>query len=199
MFDSRLQSRRNLILAFFLLGLVLSSTGNALAAPGGQEPAPGSPKFEAYLTREVRQQLVLLPFYSVFDNLQFKIDGAKVTLLGQTVRPSLKNDAASAVKRIEGVEAVDNKIEVLPPSSADDRIRRAEYRAIYSFPNLQKYSLQAVPPIHIIVSAGRVTLEGSVATEADKSAAGIRANSVSGVFSVTNNLRASTTEGNRGR
>jgi hyperosmotically inducible protein len=141
------------------------------------------------IIREVRHELVMLPYYGVFDNLAYKVDGANVTLMGQVTRPTLKSDAENVVKKIEGVEHVKNEIEVLPPSPGDDRIRRAEYRAIYGDNVLSRYALQAVPPIHIIVKNGNVTLEGVVATEADKNIAGIRANGVSGVFSVTNNLR----------
>ncbi len=141
------------------------------------------------ITREVRHELVMLPYYGVFDNLAYKVDGYTVTLLGQVTRPTLKSDAENVVKKIEGVEHVKNEIEVLPVSPNDGRIRRAEYRAIYGDTVLNRYALQAVPPIHIIVKNGNVTLEGVVATEADKNVAGIRANGVSGVFSVTNNLR----------
>jgi hyperosmotically inducible protein len=109
--------------------------------------------------------------------------------MGQVTRPTLKSDAENVVKKIEGVEHVDNQIEVLPVSPNDDKIRRAVFRAIYSDPTMDRYSIQAVPPVHIIVKNGNVTLEGVVATEADKNIAGIRANGVSGVFSVTNNLR----------
>ncbi len=141
------------------------------------------------LEREVRHELVMLPFYGVFDNLAFKIDGDKVTLLGQVSRPTLKTDAERVVKKIEGVESVDNQIEVFPLSPNDDRIRLAVYRAIYRDNSLSRYVLRAIPPIHIIVKNGNVALEGVVATEADKNIAGIRAKGVSGVFGVTNNLR----------
>src|ERR1017187_907214 len=141
------------------------------------------------IPREVRHELVMLPYYGVFDNLAYRVDGSSVTLLGQVTRPALKNDAGNVVKGIEGVERVDNKIEVLPPSPIDDGIRRAEYGAIYGHPGLDRYAMQAVPPIHIIVANGKVTLEGVVATQSDKDLAGIRANGVSGVFSVANNLR----------
>ena len=183
-------SARKVRVSFFALILVLLPA-TAFAAPkaGPQAPAPNSANYGAYLTREVRSQLVLLPFYSVFDNLAYKIDGTKVTLLGQVVRPSLKDSAGKAVKSIEGVTEVDNQLEVLPVSGGDDRIRRAEYRAIYSKPSLQMYELRSVPPIHIVVKNGNVTLEGTVATQADKTVAGLAANGVPGVFSVTNNLR----------
>ncbi|MEO8595241.1 MAG: BON domain-containing protein [Candidatus Solibacter sp.] len=142
------------------------------------------------LSREVRHELVMLPYYGVFDNLAYRVDGRTVTLVGQVTRPTLKKDAENVVKDIEGVERVDNQIEVLPLSSADDAIRLATYRAIYGRVGLDRYALQAVPPIHIIVSNGKVSLEGVVASEADKNQAGLYANGVSGVFSVTNNLRA---------
>ena len=148
----------------------------------------GKPAGQDRITREVHHELVMLPYYGVFDNLAYRVDGSTVTLLGQVTRPTLKDDAGRAVKGIEGVERVDNQIQVLPLSSTDDGIRMAEYRAIYSQPGLDRYALQAVPPIHIIVANGNVTLEGSVASQADKDMAGVRANSVPGVFKVTNNL-----------
>jgi len=141
------------------------------------------------LVREVRHELVMLPYYGVFDNLSYRVDGSTVTLMGQVTRPTLKSDAGNVVKEIEGVTRVDNQIQVLPLSSMDDGIRIATYRAIFSKPGLDRYSMQAVPPIHIIVDNGKVTLEGVVATEGDKNQAGLYANGVSGVFSVTNNLR----------
>jgi len=125
----------------------------------------------------------------VFDNLSYKVDpDGTVTLLGQVARPALKSDAENAVKRIEGVEKVVNNIEVLPPSPMDDRIRRATYRAIYGNEALSEYQLRAVPPIHIIVKNGNITLEGVVARQMDKQIAGMQANGVHGAFSVTNNL-----------
>lgn len=141
------------------------------------------------LTKEVRHELVMLPYYGVFDNLVYRVDGSKVTLFGQVRDPKLKDDAGKAVKRIEGVSAVDNQIEVMPLSATDDQTRIAVYRSIYSKPSLQRYQMGAVPPIHIIVKNGNVTLEGVVANQADKDVAGIAANGVSGVFKVTNNLR----------
>lgn len=141
------------------------------------------------IVKEVRHELVMLPYYNVFDNLAFKVDGSTVTLMGQVTRPTLKSDAERVVKGIEGVEKVVNNIEVLPVSPNDERIRLAVYRAIYGQPGLQRYGLQAVPPIHIIVKNGNVTLEGVVANEADKNIANVQANGVPGVFSVKNNLR----------
>ena len=130
----------------------------------------------------------MLPWYSVFDNLAFQVDLDKVTLIGQVTRPVLKSDAEAAVKRIEGVATVVNKIEVLPLSPMDDQLRRAEFRAIYREPGLQRYGLGAVPSIHIIVKNGHVTLEGVVDSEMDRNVANIRANQVPNVFSVKNNL-----------
>jgi hyperosmotically inducible protein len=140
------------------------------------------------LYKEVRHQLVMLPWYSVFDNLAYQVDGRKVTLFGQVTRPTLKSDAESAVKSIDGVTSVVNNIEVLPPSPMDDQLRRALYRAIYGEAALSRYSIQAVPSIHIIVKNGNVTLEGVVDNETDKNLANLRANQVPNVFSVKNNL-----------
>jgi len=141
------------------------------------------------IQKEVRHELLMLPYFGVFDNIAYKVDGYNVTLMGQVTRPTLKSDAERVVKGIEGVERVDNQIEVLPPSSMDDQLRTRLYRAIYGFPSLQRYSLGVQQPIRIIVKSGRVSLEGVVDNEADKNTAGIRANGVSGVFSVTNNLQ----------
>jgi hyperosmotically inducible protein len=144
---------------------------------------------ESKIAREARHQLLTLPYYGVFDDLAFRVDGDTVTLLGATANPTLKRDAESSVKRVEGVGRVVNQIELLPVSSIDDQIRRATFRAIYGDPALSTiYGFRSVPPIHIIVKNGHVTLEGVVANAMDKNIAGIRANSVSGVFSVTNNL-----------
>ena len=169
------------------------------AAPQAQ-PNPGqdqsmsanetlSPESQDKLVREVRHELIMLPYYNVFDNLTFGINGRTVTLNGQVVQPVTKSDAENAVKHIEGVEKVVNNIEILPPSSGDDRIRRRAYETIYSYGPLFKYSNMAVPPIHIIVRNGRITLEGVVDSESDKNYAGVRANQVPGTFQVTNNLR----------
>lgn len=148
-----------------------------------------SPEAEDKLIREVRHELIMLPYYGVFDNLEFRIDGRTVTLEGQVTKPVLKSDAGNVVKHIEGVEKVVNNIETLPPSPMDDRIRRAVYNSIYSYGPLFKYGNMTVPPIHIIVKNGRITLVGVVDSEQDKNMAGIRANMVPGTFQVTNNLR----------
>ncbi|HEY5177796.1 MAG TPA: BON domain-containing protein [Terriglobales bacterium] len=148
-----------------------------------------SPESQDRLVKEVRHELIMLPYYGVFDNLAFRVDGRTVILEGQVVQPVVKSDAGNSVKRIEGVEKVVNNIEVLPPSTMDDRIRRAVYQSIYSYGPLFKYGGMAVPPIHIIVKGGRVTLDGVVDNETDKGLAGMRANQVPGTFQVTNNLR----------
>ena len=143
---------------------------------------------QATLIRQVRHELVMLPYYGVFDNLSFKLNGRTVTLMGQVVRPSLKPDSGRVVAQVEGVESVVNEIEVLPTSPNDDRIRLATYRAIYNDNMLYRYGLQAVPPIHIIVRNGNVILVGVVANQTDKDVAGIRTSGVSGSFSVKNEL-----------
>lgn len=147
--------------------------------------APGSDR----IAREVRHELVMLPYYGVFDNLAYRVDGGTVTLFGQVTRPTLKSDAENVVKRIEGVDRVVNEIQVLSVGGNDDRIRMAVYRAVYGEPTLNRYALNAVPPIHIIVENGNVSLDGVVASESDRNVAGIRANSVPGIFSVKNNLQ----------
>jgi hyperosmotically inducible protein len=146
-------------------------------------------KSEDRISREVRHELLMLPYFGVFDNIAYKVNNGTVTLLGQVVRPSLKSDAENSIKHIEGVEHVDNQIEVLPPSSQDDALRIALFRAIYQYPPLQKYELGVQKAIRIIVKSGRVTLEGVVDSESDKNLVGVRANSVPGIFQVTNNLR----------
>jgi hyperosmotically inducible protein len=173
------------------MSLGLSATSSFAAAPmSNHYPSSSGPQnSEAWLANQVRHQLVMLPWYTVFDNLQYSVQGNKLILAGQVVRPVLKDDAASVVKHIEGVEEVDKQIEVLPVSSFDDQIRRAELREIYSFPSLQRYGMGTIPGIHIIVNNGHVTLEGMVDNQMDKNLAGLRANSVPNVFSVTNNLR----------
>jgi hyperosmotically inducible periplasmic protein len=145
---------------------------------------------ESAIAKRVRHELLMLPYYGVFDDLAFRVDGNTVTLLGEVTRPTLKDDAERVVKRIEGVGRVVNKIEVLPLSPMDDQIRMAEFRAIYGDPALStRYGYRAIPSIHIIVKNGNVRLEGVVANKADKDLIGIRANSVPNVFSVTNDLQ----------
>jgi hyperosmotically inducible protein len=117
-----------------------------------------TPESKDRLVREIRHELIMLPYYGVFDNLAFSLNGRNVTLTGQVVNPATKRDAGNAVKNIEGVESVTNNIETLPPSSLDDRIRRQVYNSIYSYGPLFKYGNMAVPPIHIIVKNGRITL-----------------------------------------
>jgi hyperosmotically inducible protein len=161
----------------------------ALVTVAAVVPAQQSDKARNNLIREVRHELVMLPYYGVFDDLGYQVDGYTVTLTGYVRRPALKSDAENVMKGIEGVEKVVNQIVVLPPSPMDDRIRRATYRAVYGAPPLDRYGLQAVPSIHIIVQNGKVTLVGVVDNESDKNVAGMKANGVSGVFSVVNQLR----------
>lgn len=142
----------------------------------------------ADLVRQIRHNLVMLPYYSIFDYLEFKLDGNNVTLMGQVDRDTLKSDAEAAIRNIPGIGSIKNEIEVLPVSPNDDRIRLDVYRAIYYHPDFLRYAIQAVPPIHILVKNGDVTLYGLVDTEMDKNLAALRANGVAGVFSVINKL-----------
>jgi BON domain len=180
------------MLFFSVLAFTILCSISTLAHPAPQDQGNHqalSQKGIDRIIKEVRHELVMLPFYGVFDNLAYKVDpDGTVTLLGQVALPVLKSDAERAVKRIEGVEKVVNNIEILPTSPNDDRIRRATYRAIYGNEVLSQYQLRAVPPIHIIVKNGNVTLEGVVARDMDQQIAGVQANQVQGVFSVTNNL-----------
>src|SRR6266481_50947 len=168
-------------LALLFSLIVALSTGDALSAAMRlkSQPTADPAQRQAWLTEQVRHKLAMIPWYSVFDNLEYQVNGDTVTLLGQVTRPVIKDEAGSSV----------NQIEVLPPSPFDEQVRRKEYRSIYSFGPLQPYALGVNPGIHIIVKGGNVTLEGVVRTQADKDAANIRARSVPGVFAVKNNLR----------
>ena len=179
---------RSLFLMLLLTVPMVALSNPRAARPQEDKKQRSEVKYREKLAKEVRHQLVMLPWYSVFDNLAYKIEGDKVTLYGQVTRPTLKSDAEAAVKSIEAVASVENNIEVLPVSPMDDQIRRAVYRAIYGDPGLSRYSIQAVPSIHIIVKNGNVTLEGVVDNESDKNLAGLRANGVPNAFSVKNNL-----------
>jgi|SRR5580658_3448279 hyperosmotically inducible protein len=159
-----------------------------------QDRDQASAKAQERIVKEVRHEIVMLPYFTVFDNIAYKVEGYNVTLLGQVTRPSLKSDAERAVKHIEGVEKVDNQIEVLPPSGMDDGLRRSLFRAIYGYPMLEKYDMGVQKQIRIIVKNGHVTLEGIVDNETDKNVVGVRANGVSGVFSVTNNLQVESSK-----
>jgi len=181
----------------FLMSVVLAGP---LYAQSNQPPQSGmrtsdrrsssaDQKLQKRLYSEVGHQLRLMPQFDTFDNLAYKIDGATVTLLGQVVHATLKDEAQQRVKKIEGVEQVVNNIEILPPSGGDDRLRRQLARAIFRDPRLSHYAVGPVPPIHIVVKTGHVALEGVVRDQGEKNAAGIRANGVPGVFSVENNLR----------
>jgi hyperosmotically inducible periplasmic protein len=183
-----------------LLGLLVcgaaSGQQQGQSAASGKQDQNHSDAFvrgdasEQRLMHEVRHELVMLPYYSIFDDLAFRVDDGTVTLMGDVVRPVLKSDAENVVKRIEGVQKVVNQINVLPLSPMDDQIRAAMFRAIYGDPNIgTRYGQSALPSIHIIVSNGRVRLEGVVANEMDKNLINMRANSVPNVFAVDNQLK----------
>jgi hyperosmotically inducible protein len=154
--------------------------------------APASPRGrqnESSLSNRIRKELVTLPYYGVFDNLAFELKGDTVVLHGQVVRSSTRRDAERRVERIAGVDRVINRIEVLPLSSFDNSIRLRTYRAVFGSGGLARYSRGVNPSVHIVVRNGHVALEGVVSSEADRNLAYIAARGVSGVFSVTNNLR----------
>jgi hyperosmotically inducible periplasmic protein len=163
--------------------------GVAALVPGARAGVGSVDK--SSLDHKVHHEIVTLPWYGVFDNLEYKVNGSQVVLTGQVVSEhgQTKYDAANAVKRIPGVTEVVNNIQVLPPLPFDNQIRRAEYRAIFSQSSLGGYSMGTIPQIHIIVNGGHVTLEGTVMNQMDRNIAGLAANSVPNVFSVTNNLK----------
>jgi hyperosmotically inducible protein len=166
----------------FAFGLLFIST---LANAQGERQ-----RIRNQIEKEVRHELVMLPYYSLFDWLQFKVnDDDSVVLLGQVTRPSTKSDAERRIKKLEEVSKVINQIEVLPPSPGDDRLRRRIYRELFSQNSpLFRYSIQAVPPIHIIIKNGRVALRGVVSSEADKRIAYVRVSTIPGIFEVKNEL-----------
>ena len=165
-------------------GLLISTAGFAATPAAQKDSQPGKDT----LQREVLHQLRMLNYYTVFDNLEFGVEGNRVILDGEVTNPTLKSEAIAAVKSVPGVTDVQDNIKILPVSNDDDRIRRAAYRAIYGDPQLTRYGFQSVQAIHIIVENGHITLEGTVDSQADKNIAGIRANSVPGAFSSKNNL-----------
>src|SRR5262245_17331557 len=168
--------------------LIAATVGLARTVPSDQRAYSDTLAIE----QKVHKQLVTLPYYGVFDNLAFKVDGDTVTLYGQVVRPTTKSDAAARVARIAGVDRVVNNIEVLPLSSFDAGIRARTYRAVFSRGGLYRYAMGANPSIHIIVDNGHVTLEGVVSNKMDSQLAYMAASGVPGVFSVTNNLRVAS-------
>jgi hyperosmotically inducible periplasmic protein len=172
------------IVVFVSHMLIMPAVGTAATANRAGSSAGGT-------AEDVRHELRMLPYYGVFDNLSFQVqDDGTVVLSGQVVRPTLRSDAENVVRRLAGVSDVVNRIEVLPLSRFDDWIRMATYRALFSSPWLDRYSMGAIPSIHIIVRNGDITLEGVVATQTDKDVAGLIANGVPGTFRVTNNLTA---------
>ena len=179
----RLHNGKLALAALLLAGLV----GIAPLASAG---AVG-PDVHSSLSEQVGQKLATLPFYGVFDNIQYQVNGTQVILSGQVTseHSQTKYDAEKFVKGMEGVTGVVNNIQVLPPSPMDNRIRQAEYHAIFSMSDLGRYTLGVIPQIHIIVNGGHVALEGTVLNQMDRNVAGIAANTVSGVFSVKNDLR----------
>lgn len=167
-----------------LLGL-WAMAGLALAQARLMEASTAASK---RMAEKVRHELVMMPWYGVFDHIRFSTDGQTVTLMGEVLRPTLRFEADNRVKAIEGVERVDNQIRVLPLSPMDDRIRLAAYRTLFSNPMLSRYSWGALPSLHLIVEHGNLTLYGTVASEAERNVAGILAGGIPGVFTVKNEI-----------
>jgi hyperosmotically inducible protein len=180
-----------LLLAVLLIAPAgIASKNNDKTDKDHNDAFSAGPADESRIAQKVRHELLMLPYYGVFDDLAFRVEGSTVTLLGEVTRPTLKSGAETQVKRIEGVTKVVNQIEVLPLSPMDNQIRMAEYRAIYGDPVLStRYGYRALPSIHILVKNGHVRLEGVVANQGDKNLINIRANGVPNVFSVENDLQ----------
>jgi len=162
--------------------------GFALSGWAQKNPQPPA-RFTQRVQKQVMHEILMLPQYNEFDAIGFKVEGYNVTLFGHVYHATLKSDAEHAIKKIEGVEKINNQIEILPPSPMDDRLRVQLFRAIYGYGPLQRYGVGSNRPIHIIVDRGHVTLEGVVDSTGDRNIVNIRANGVPGVFSVTNNLQ----------
>jgi hyperosmotically inducible protein len=188
--EEKLKYMRSSWMAVLGILLMVSMPVLGMAGQSNSKAELNTTQSQGVLAEKVRHELVMLPWYSLFDNLEFQIEGGHtVVLSGQVVRPVLKSDAENVVKRIEGVTQVVNNIKVLPLSPNDDRIRIAAYRAIYFQPGMWKYRMQAVPPIHIIVDNGHITLVGVVGSQMDKTLAYMAAQRVHGAFSVTDDLQ----------
>jgi hyperosmotically inducible protein len=187
---------------FLAAVLAVGTTGLSFASSTDQTSqkvtSSVNQRLEQRLSGQVRHELNMIPEFTVFDNLAYRVDGSTVTLVGQVRDAIVKDSAEARVKHLEGVERVDNQIEILPASFNDDRIRRQVARAVFNDSRLFNYAIQSVPPIHIIVKNGHVNLEGMVRTQTDKDDAFIRANGVSGVFSVQNNLQVEQPNGRKG-
>lgn len=189
--ERRTYMRKHASLLRYLFPVVLGGLmAFALGVSSALAAAPINPDIST-IPNQVRHQLAMLPWYGVFDHLDYQVNGTEVTLSGQVISEHAitKDDAAKFVKSIPGVSKVVNNIEVLPPSPFDNQIRRAEFRTVFSQGDLGRYTMGAIPQVHIIVKNGHVSLEGVVMNEMDKNLAGIVANTVPGVFSVENNLR----------
>ena len=183
---------KNNFRSFMILGLAMVlGLSTAAYSQKLDHPQNRQERQTAALKEEVRHQLVMMPYFSVFDWLEAEVSpNGMVTLMGQVTQPTVKSDAEARIKRLESATSVVNKIEVLPLSNNDDRIRTAVYRAIYMNDTpLFKYAMRSVGPIHILVKNGHVTLKGVVANAGDKQLAYMAANGVSGVFSVENQLK----------
>ena len=185
-----MKSRKLVVgLGVMALALSLGATG-ALASEQQSLSQPISEQGIARIQKQVRHQLNMLPYVNAFDYMTFTVDeNGTVTLNGEVTNPVLKSDAANVTKKVEGVERVEDNIQVLPVSFIDNGMRVRLYRTIYGYGPLQKYALGVTKPIRIIVQNGHVTLMGVVDSEMDKNIAGIRASSVPGSFSVEDQLR----------
>ena len=179
--------KRKVLGPFLMAAALVLSSAMTLAA---KAPTALEPESQGPIAHGVRHEILMYPYYGIFDNITYQVDGGNITLLGDVTQPYKKFDIGKRVQQVPGVTSVTNQIKVLPLSNMDDRLRWRIALAIYSEPGLSRYANQPVPPIHIIVDNGHVTLDGVVNNQMEKDLAGIRAANAGLSFGpITNNLR----------
>jgi hyperosmotically inducible periplasmic protein len=170
----------------FLMAALLLGAGVAAAS---NKDNPNVPQSDADIARHVRHEVLMYPYYSIWDDVNFRVNNGQVELLGAVSQPFKKSDLDRLVRKVPGVASLTDELKVLPLSRNDDLLRRQVARAIYAYPAFTRYAMEAVPPIHIIVDNGHVTLTGVVATTSEKELAGVRASGAGLSFgAITNNL-----------
>jgi hyperosmotically inducible periplasmic protein len=186
--------RVNRLRSLEMVAALLLGAGMAVAGS-----APSLPQSDEAIAKEVRHEIVMYPRYTIFDNVSFRVNQGSVELLGAVTQPYKKSDLGKTIEGLRGVTEVKNDLEVLPLSDMDNRLRMQLAHAIYRDPALSTLGFQALPPIHIIVDNGHVTLEGVVNTQLQKQVAGMRASSTGLSFGpVVNNLRVENPPAHQG-
>ena len=170
-----------------LLGLLVAGV---MATAGFAATTTSVPAPDAQIAQQIAKEIRMYSRYTIWDHVNLRVNNGEVQLLGEVSQPWKKQDLERLAMNVPGVTSVANELKVLPLSSFDNDIRIRVARAVYGHPSLSRYSMQAVPPIHIIVDNGRVKLEGVVNSDMEKTIAGIQAGSAGLSFgAVENNLR----------